>query len=174
MKKAKLNNNKRINKKEEVVSNDEISLKKIVIVMVSILIVFVAFYFLTDYLISKRTTKVTPSDTTQVKDDEISFNELYKQKDKTYYVLAILNDDKNKDKYTIYQNEISPLYYIDMNDAFNKSHIGETDVVTENIKDIVISDTTLFVVKENKLESYHVGYENIVNYALSKAETSEQ
>lgn len=174
MKKAKLNNSKRINKKEEVVNTDEISFKKIVIVMLSIIVVFVAFYFLTEYLIGKKKTTVTSTEQTQVEDNEISFSNLYNQNDTTYYVLAVLNTDKNKDMYSTFESELSPIYYIDMNDAFNKSHMGDVDVVTENVKDIVISDTTLFVIKDKKLESYHVGYDNIVNYVISKNEISEQ
>lgn len=168
MKKAKLNNNKKEIKKEEIVQTDDISLKKVIIAITSIVVVFVAFYFLTDYLISNRTT--TPVETPVEDSNEISFNNLYKQEDKSYYVLAILDTDKNKNKYSIYENDITPLYFIDMTDAFNKNHIGDKDVVTDSVKDIVISDTTLFVIKDNKLESYHVGYDNIERYIISNIE----
>jgi hypothetical protein len=174
MKRAKLNNNKQNNKKEEVVQSNDVSVKKVVITLVSIIIVFVAFYFFTDYLIANRKAVTKPNDTDVKESNYISFNNIYKQKDKTYYVLAILDTDKNKEKYAIYANDMKPLYYIDMTEAFNKSHMGDVDVVTESVKDIVISDTTLFVIKENKLQSYHTGYENIKKYMISSLEKTTE
>lgn len=170
MKKAKLNNSKQNNKKEEVFQSNDVSVKKVIITVVSIIIVFVGFYFLTDYLIDNRKTVTQPNENEVKKSNYISFNNIYKQEDKTYYVLAILENDQNKEGYNIYTRDMSPLYYIDMTDAFNKSHIGDLDVVTDSVKDIIISDTTLFVIKENKLESYHTGYENIKKYMISSLE----
>ena len=147
MKKAKINNNKRNSKKEEIVQTDDVSVKRVAIAIVSIVVVFMSFYFLTDYLLSKRANNETVVPTVEAT-NEISFNDLYKQSDSTYYVLAILDSDKNKDKYSIYVNNVKPLYYIDMNDAFNKSHIGDKAVIADSVKDIV-SDSYNGLVKDD-------------------------
>jgi len=171
MKKARLNI-KKSNKKEEIIKNDEFSIRKGFIIIVTIIVIFIAFYFLTDYLLSKRT--VNNKTTEPEVSNEISFNKLYKQSDELYYVLAILEDDDNKDKYQIYTKDLSPLYYINMKDAFNKNHISDKTVVGEVVKDININDSTLFVIKDNKLDSYHVGFDNITEYIVSTKKSVEK
>ena len=96
MKKAKLNNSKKSNKKEEeLVQNNEISVRLGVITVVILIVVFVGFYFLTDYLLSKRTNTTLEPPTVEANPNEIAFNSLLKQKESEYYVLAILESDKD-------------------------------------------------------------------------------
>lgn len=168
MKKAKINSNKKIDKKEEKIQEEEFSVKKLVIALVSIVVVFVGFYFLTDYLLSKRTSEPLEP---VVNANEITFNNILKQKEKTYYVLAVLPEDKHANNYSVYTKELSPVYTIDMKDAFNKSHIGEETKVGDTVKDITISDSALFVIKDGKIDSYYVGHESIQKYtSQSKSE----
>lgn len=171
MKKAKLNNSKKSNKKEEeLVQNNDISIRMGVITVVILIVAFVGFYFLTDYLLSKRTNTTLEPPTVEANPNEIAFNSLLKQKESEYYVLAILESDKdNTSKYERYVRTLSKVYYIDMTDSFNKNHIGEETVVGESAKDIVISDTALFHVKGGKVEGYYVGYDDITEYLISLA-----
>ena len=91
-------------------------------------------------------------------------------KDSDYYVFAILESDKkNTPKYEQYARSLNKVYYIDMTNSFNKSHIGEETKVEENIKDIVISDTALFHVKGGKIEGHYIGYDEITKYLISLA-----
>lgn len=172
MKKAKINSNNKKNKKE-VVQNEEITVKKVVVVLVAILVIFVGFYFLTDYLISMRTETVQPSEENTTM-NEIAFNNLLKQKDKSYYVLAVLPTDENADKFDIYTKQLNPIYTIDMNDSFNKSHIGSETRIGETVKDIIISDTTLFVIKDGKIEEHYSGYDKIKEFVVSTFSPSEE
>lgn len=169
MKKARLNNSKKLKDKEEIVGNQMMSAKGIVITLCSMIVIFVAFYFLTSYLLNnipkERVLNGFSTDTTK-----IDFNDIYKQDDESYYVLAILEDDENESKYEKYLeiSNISPVYYIDMSNSFNKNHVGEETVVSEKVKDILISDTTLFEVKDGKIESYYVGHDEIKEYTISQ------
>ena len=82
MKKAKLNNSKKVSKKEEeVVQNSEISVRMGVITVVIMIVIFVGFYFLTDYLLSKRTNTVTKAPEITERTDYITFSNLLKQKE---------------------------------------------------------------------------------------------
>ena len=95
---------------------------------------------------------------------------LLKQKESEYYVLAILESDKdNTSKYERYVSSLSKVYYIDMTDSFNKNHIGDETVVSESVKDIVISGSALFHVKDGKVEGYYIGYDDITEYLISLA-----
>lgn len=170
MKKAKISNSKKSNKKEEkVVQNDEINVRVGVISVVIMIVVFVGFYFLTDYLLSKR-----PSDNTPVEQENpnvITFNKLLEQKETEYYVLAILENDKdNTSKYKQFVADLPKVYYIDMSNSFNKNYMAEETVVVESVKDIRISDTVLFHIKSGKIEGHYVGYEGITKYLISLAE----
>ena len=170
MKKAKINNSKKNNKKEELVENNEISVRMGVITVVILIVIFVGFYFLTDYLLSKRTNTTVKEPTVTTNTNDITFTNLLKQKESEYYVLAILESDKdNTTKYERYAKGLSKVYYIDMTNSFNKNHIGEETKVGENVKDIVISDTALFHIKGGKIEKYYVGYEDITEYLISLA-----
>ena len=170
MKKAKLNNNKKNNQKEEVVQNDEISIRMGVITVVIMIVIFVGFYFLTDYLLSKRTNTTVTEPVIEEREDYIVFNDVLKQKDSEYYVLAVLESDKdNASKYERYVRSLSKVYYIDMTNSFNKNHIGDETKVGETVKDIVISDTALFHIKNGKIEGYYIGYEDITKYLVSLA-----
>ncbi len=165
MKKARLNGNRQ-KKEKEVVTSGAITFKGVIITVISIIIVFGAFYFLTYYLLDNRATTVldnTPEDNS----NEISFNDLYKQEEDEYHVFAMIEDDINKDKYNVYTSAIKNFYTIDMTDVFNKKHLGKEVNVDGPVKDIKINDTTLFVIKDNKLEAYYVGYEEIKEYILS-------
>ena len=171
MKKAKINNNtKKI--KEEEVQTESFTVKNIIIVLVTMLVIFVGFYFLTDFLLSKQTT--TKNETEEAKENNvITFNNILNQANKTYYVLAIIPGDKNASKYNIYTDTLTPVYTIDMNDAFNKSHIGDETVISDSVKDIVISDSTLFIVTDGKIVENYTGFDNIKAYVVSTFKTNE-
>lgn len=168
MKKAKLNSNKKIDKIEKN-NSEEFTVKKFLIALISILVVFLGFYFLTDVLLSKQTTTPIVDDSTQTSTNEITFNNILKQEDELYYVLAVLPNDENEKNYGLYTSGLTPIYTIDMNDSFNKSHIGKTTSIGDSAKDIIISDSTLFVIEKNKVKSYYVGSSAIKEYMIDKS-----
>ncbi len=170
MKKAKI----KAKKNEKEVKEQGTGLmdgKSIVIMIVVMALVFVTFYFLTNFLISrneKPASSSTNSNSEEKDSNEIAFSQLLKQSDKTYYVFAILENDKTT-VYTEYADRIGTKYYqINMKDAMNKAYIGEETLIGETAKDIKISDSTLFVIVDGKVDSYYAGKDNIINYLKEK------
>ncbi len=163
MKKAKI---KKQVEKENQQPEAIMSGKSAIVLLCSMVIVFVSFYFLTDFLVAGRREKATPVDTntnTNTNTNDISFNQLLKQKEDSYYVFALIDD--KIDLYEGYVSEIGETYYeIDMKNAFNKSYIGEETKVGTSTKDIRIADSTLFVIEKGKIKNHYTGKEAIVKY----------
>ncbi len=167
MKKAKLKEIKQNNSKKNIVEEQEtFSIKKVVVTFVIIFVTFGAFYFLTDFLISKRTSLETSNSNTNTNTNtnEISFLDILEQSDKEYYVFA-LTDTKDETIYKRYASFNDKKYYIvDMNDTMNKSHVSDKTSVSNSVKDITIKETTLFVVKDGKISDHFTGTEDIIKY----------
>lgn len=169
MKKAKIKDKKEILKDTDT----GISTRNGIIVLLSIMVVFIGFYLLTDYLVSKnKKTSDNPNSNTE-QTENITFNKLLSQEKNEYYVFAILTNDKNKSIYNVYATDLKEVYYIDMSDSFNKSHIGETTKIEEKAKDIVISDSTLFYIKDGKIVEYKTGSTEIIEYLKTKIKKPE-
>lgn len=169
MKKAKIKD-----KKELIKDTDEgISLRTGIIVLLSIMVVFIGFYLLTDYLVSKNKTTSDNSNSNTEKEDYIVFNKLLSQEKDEYYVFAILGNDKNKSIYNVYAKDLKTVYYIDMSDSFNKAHIGDETKMSEKAKDIIISDSTLFYIKDGKIVEHKTGSKDIVEYLKTKIKKPE-
>ncbi len=167
MKKAKLKEIKQNNSKKTIAETQEsIGAKKVIITLVIILITFGTFYFLTDFLISKRIKpEVSNSNTnTNTNTNEISFLDILEQSSKEYYVFA-LTDTEDEMIYKRYASFNDKKYYIvDMNDTMNKTHVGDKTSVGNSVKDITIKETTLFVVKDGKIKEHFTGSEDIIKY----------
>lgn len=174
MKKAKLKEtNKNNSKKRTVEEQESVSAKKVFVTITVILITFGAFYFLTDYLVSKRTSpKVESNSNSTTNTTEISFLDLLKQSEKEYYVFALKNETDEK-VYAQYAGYNSKKYYtIDMTTPMNKNHMAEKTSVGDSVKDIRISDTTLFVVKDGKITDHFTGDEEIIEYLKKNITTN--
>jgi len=166
VKKAKIKNTKKVESKKNIQQTQEnFSGRTALITICTIVVVFVSFYFLTDYLVSKRTVnKENTNSNTNLNTKNITFQDLLKKSEKEYYVFALM-DDKDEDYYTLQVGLTGKTYYkIDMKDTMNKSYISKETIVKDSIRDIRISDTTLFVIKEGKISEHFVGKEKITEY----------
>lgn len=165
MKKAKLKETKKTDSKKVIQqTQDTVSVRTALITICTIIVVFVSFYFLTDYLVSKRTKPTNNTSNTNTNTNVIAFQDLLKKDSKEYYVLAIM-DEKDEDYYKLYVRLTGKTNYtIDMNDAMNKSYIGKETSIGEKVKDIKISDSTLFVIKDGKISEHYVGKNKISEY----------
>lgn len=166
MKKARLKQAKQENK----ITQDTMSAKAVAITFLSLIIIFVAFYLLTDFLIDNQDSQDSNSSTENTTEEvtNISFSQLLKQEDSEYYVFAIVEGEKAS-FYERYANDIGTTYYeIDMSDSMNLSHLGEETLISNTVKEITISDTTLFLISDGKIEEYYVGQDSIVEYLQQK------
>ena len=162
MKKAKIKQIKQKKEKEIVQTQDTMSGKSVIITFLSIIIIFSAFYFLTDFLIFKRTSPSSNSNTNETS-NIISFTEMLKQSDDEYYVLAVIQEEEIV--YERYAGSTGKKYYkIDMDNIMNSSHISDETSIGESVKDIKIADSTLFVIKDGKIIEHFTGKKDIIDY----------
>ena len=164
--KSKKNVRKNI-KKNEVIEESEVSLKNIAIVVGVIAVIFVLFYLLTAVILKnkkdKKTEKTDYSDATLLESSsDILMSDILKQTGDKYYVIAIL-DDKTE-LYNLYLYNRTDFYYVNMDNALNKTIIADETVYDEDPRNIRISDTTLFVVENNQIAEYYVGYNDVITF----------
>ena len=149
------------------VEEETIKLESVIKVFVTILVLFGLFYVLTVFVVDKRNSKKKNDKETKytnIKEEanDILATDILKQAEEKYYVL-IINDNK-KDIYNLYTRNISEgLYNVDLNNALNKSIVGQELVVSPDPREIKINDSTLFVVENGVITEYYVGEADIVN-----------
>ena len=170
MKKAKINP-----KKEIGLDTDEINtVKTAIITMLVIAVAFVVFYYLTAYII-ERNRSLFPTGESAPINQYISFRDLLTQDEDEYYVIAIFEEDINERLYRLYFNQGRDIerFHIDLRDAFNRVHMAEETSIGERIRDISISDSTLFIIKDGQIEAYFVGSEAIIAYLQTQMQFDE-
>ena len=169
MKVAKIKNNK---KQETVLDNQEYSLKKILITLITIIIIFLCFYFITTLVIKPIENK--KNEVNVIDSTKILLNHLFDRKEEEYFVLAIKNNKSsiNKINYNeIYNNYIKDykskenaleFYTVDLNSALNKNFISENTNITDSLNELKIGDEVLFKIKDSKIEEYFIGHSEII------------
>lgn len=156
----KIKDTKKKNKKNEVVE-EEISVKKVLIVSLILLAIFLAFYGLTAGVLNVRKDGDKKYNGISSSSNDILVSNLLKQKEDLYYVIAIKDD--YKDSYELYTKKLDGFYNIDLNNALNKNIIGDEINISEDPRDIKINDTTLFVIENKEIKEYFVGHDDVVN-----------
>lgn len=159
-------------KKEEQKKVESISIKNSIIVVLSMLIVLVGFYFLTEKLIEKQNKEVnTVINVREINDINVSdIDEIISN---SYYLMFSKKDDKNNNSYDSYINELArgnfeySFYYVDMSKKANKDVYNEKEENLDNLKDIQVKDTTLVFVKDGKIEKTYVGSNEILKHLMS-------
>ncbi len=177
VKKAKIKQTSKNTKKKDIKNSSEgmMSGKQIMIMVMVMIVVFATTYILIDLVVSKnRTTSDTNTNSSSnTATNEIAFSKLLKQSEENYYVLAVVPDDTT----TIYSTYLSTItsntnsnntlgkyYTVNMKDSVNKTYIGEETVIKEDVRDIRISDTTLFIIKKGKISKSLTGREEVLAY----------
>lgn len=169
MKKAKLIKN---NKKEQVVENDTYSLKKLLLIIIVLSVLFGVFYLITYLLVDPKEENETDNEIVEIDESLIHLGNLLNRKEKEYYVLATKKSENNQTNYQELYNqyitkysendESLKFYNVDLDNAINKTYIGEELNITNNISEIKLNDDVLFKIKDNKIEKYFVGSKEII------------
>ncbi len=166
-------------KKMEIITEDEFSIKKLAIITIIIILVLALFYFITTLFINKEENS-KDDDIVVFDSSKITVGQLLDRKEDEYYVLALrksLYSSSYSDinYYTIYSNYIKAynekedslkFYTIDLDDVFNKSFISDTNNITEDLSNLKLKDEVLFKIKDSKIEESYIGNTNIID-ALS-------
>ena len=155
--------------KELITDESSFQIKNLIIVIIIILAIFIAFYFITKYvLINKKDNN--PVQESVIQNEKIIFGQLFNRNDREYYVLAYKENSKSKDIYNKYidkykqkENHLA-FYEINLNEAFNKKFISDSSNITNDINTLTVNDETLFKISDGEIEEYKVGSSNINSY----------
>lgn len=178
VKKAKL---KKIDKKEKNVQKDTYSLKNLILIIVILVVVFSIFYFITTLFVKPEEKNVSNEQVTEINSKKIVISKLLNQKENEYYVIATKKPKNSKANYLeLYNNYIEKykteegsltFYNVDLDDAINKTYIGEKLNISDNIDELKVNDEVLFKIKDGKIDKYYVGNKDILD-ALSTLKES--
>ena len=169
----------KIKKKElkEAVNNvEEYSLAKMGKIIGILLVLFVAFYFITVVVVKNRGQEET-NNPVVVDSSKITLSQLLNRKEDEYYVIATKSSlygnsyvsTDYADFYNTYINkykqkeEALPFYYVDLDSALNKNYFGEELNITDDISKLKLNDEVLFKVKNKKIEKTYVGKDKILD-----------
>ncbi len=149
-------------------ANDNLSLKRIFIVVLVILIILALFYLLTVGILNKK-TKVKLDNNTTIQYKEILAGTTFSQKQEEYLVFFYDSEaDDAKDNYDLvsqYSEKNSKLfmYVVDLAEGLNRNCISDTDnFVAKDSSELKISRTTVLKIKNGEIVDYVV--DNIENY----------
>lgn len=140
-----------------------------------ILLFFLAFYLLAFYITNKHNEKTEDDNSNtevSVSHEEILLGSSLSMKDGEYFV--IYYDSKDEENAADLNDLVSnyraghdtTLYYVDMSNAFNKSHItdGETNHNPEKEADIMINGPTVIKVNDKRVAEYIEGLDAVKGY----------
>lgn len=178
MKAAKIRKSKE--KKVEMV-NEGYSIKSMVKIIISILVIFGIFYGITVLIVEDKEVPELKQESV-LDSSKITVGQLLSRKEKEYYVLAHKEslyetsgyvESSYLDIYELYIREYInkedslEFYYIDLDNALNKKFYSEKLNITEELEELSLNDEVLFKIKNGKIEKTYVGKDKIIS-KLSK------
>lgn len=172
---AKIRKNK-IKEENKVNMDTNYSLKSMIKILITLLLIFSIFYLITYFLIDKKQQEEV-STPVVIDTSKITLNQLLNRKEQEYYVLVTKNNS-TKSNYmetnynTIYNNYIKTyeqkadsleFYYVDLDNALNKNYVSEDLNITDNLEEMKLNEDVLFKIKNKKIEKYYVGKQTIID-----------
>ncbi|MBR4618244.1 MAG: hypothetical protein IKO49_02960 [Bacilli bacterium] len=156
----------------EQYETENLSVKKVIIVIVTIILMFGVFYLLTIGILRKK-PKTTFVSNASIQYSEILAGESFTQNEKEYLVLFYDSTKEDSEKnHTIIANYKSKkngltIYTVDMHEGLNKNYTSasEDNINAKEASELKISKTTLIHFKDNKIIEYIT--ENIEQYLNS-------
>ena len=156
-------------KQSKLVSDDVVKVRNLFILLVSVVIICVGVFFLTEKMIEKDNKKNENKNEVKIDYDIATIGTMFNRVEDEYYVLIYSNKDNGNDlnstldSYRSSDNYIKT-YYIDLDLKINS--IAKSDkFVSEptNSKEVKVNETTLFMIKEGKVTKSITGVDNIKN-----------
>lgn len=163
-------------RKNTSITNETVEMKKIGIILVSIVFVLAIFYVIGGIITGeiKLSQKKYTVDEATIQYDEVLLGSSLNLSDSDYYVLYAKTEDpftaNLQQLITNYKNITGSLnvYFVDMDNDFNKDYlVGEGEQSNSTISninsasDLKISSPTWIRVSNNKVTEYIEGYETI-------------
>lgn len=159
-------------KEQPVTLDDNYQAKNMFIIIIIIVVLLVPLYFITTLVLdnNKKETKTTENNTpVEIQTEKILVGQLLNRKDSSYYVIAYKKDNKMSSLFNQYINDYKKneehlnIYKIDLDEGLNKNYISDTTNITDELKDLKLSDTTLFKIVDGKIDSYYVGNNDVID-----------
>lgn len=158
-------------KQQPITLDDNYQAKNMFIIIIVIAVLLVPLYFITNLVIGKDTkseSKSTNTKEVEIQTEKILVGQLLNRNKSEYYVLADKRDNKMSTLFDNYLNDYKKkedhleVYKIDLDDGLNKGYIDEETNITDDLKELKLSDTTLFKIVDGKIDSYYVGNDDVV------------
>ena len=158
-------------KQQPITVDDNYQAKNMFIIIIVMIVLLVPLYFITNLVIGKDTkeTKESTTKEVEIQTEKILVGQLLNRKQSEYYVLADKKDNKMSTLFDNYINDYKnnedhlEVYKIDLDEGLNKGYIADESNITDDLKELKISDTTLFKIVDGKIDSYYVGNDDVVN-----------
>ena len=168
-KKRKKEKSIRIPKYKNSPSDAVIELRKYIIVLVGIVVIFLGLYIFTGKIVTKDMDKDN-TDTIKV---EIGYDEILMgnilNRNYTNYMVLIYNVSFDSDLANLYntyssKENVTKMFYVDLSKKFNSQYynIGTKTTIPEDIKDIKVGDYTLFYINAGSITKVITNREEIV------------
>ena len=158
-------------KQQPVTITENYQAKNMFIIIIVIIVLLVPLYFITTLVVKtdNKENNNTEKAPVEIQSEKILVGQLLNRHNDSYYVIAYKKDNKMITLFNQYINDYKnnedhlEFYKIDLDDGLNKGYISDETNITDELKDLKISDTTLFKIVDGKIESYYVGNDDVVN-----------
>ena len=173
MKVAKVKEKKNNNREKH---EETYNLKSMIKILLCIVIIFMAFYVITNIIVSNR--KSEPDNNVTVVDfSKITLSQLLSREEDEYFVIATMASLYNStyidtnyiNLYNQYINnykqkeESYAFYYVDLDNALNKNYISDKLNITDDLSKLQLNDEVLFKIKNGSIEKTYIGREKILD-----------
>ena len=157
-------------KQQPITLDDNYQAKNMFIIIIVIIVLLVPLYFITTLVLNNQNTEeIKNNNPVKTQNEKILVGQLLNRKDSSYYVIAYKKDNKMVSLFNQYLNDYKNkeehlnIYKIDLDEGLNKNYISDTTNITDELKDLKLSDTTLFKIVDGKIDSYYVGNNDVID-----------
>lgn len=159
--------------------NDNNEMLKLLKFIVLVSLIVLLFYVVTLFVNNEEKEQTNTDTPATIQYDYILVGNILTQPNEDYYVLAKTSDDVNSQVYEAYlsnytyQEDALRVYYVDLDNPLNSKFLKEeSNFKFKNITDISFKETTLLLIKDNKIKKTYEGKDNIIEVLeeLTKAD----
>lgn len=163
---------KKINKMKYEENETLAEVKKYVIVLLGIIIVFIGLYFLTGKLVVKDLVENKDESNVEISYSEILMGTIFIKPEEKYYVVIYNNETDTNGLSQLIEtyrkkSNSEKVYFVDLSNKFN-SGFYEKDynnkILPETLSDLKVGDYTLFTIEKGSIKNMISGYESVSSF----------
>ena len=145
-------------RKEKFYTDEQKEVFKFIKILFSLIIIIVALYLFTVYVVNKEDKYERTNKSGQVQYDNLYLGTILNKKDEEYYVFVYDTTDISNNLYTSTISEYKakashfPIYNADLSNELNKGFVDkESSYKADSVEDLKVKGTTLIKIKNNKI-----------------------